>query len=64
MEQPQPYQYDGIFYSSNKRTRCALPISKTYNFYKHAKYNESSVNHMYKRQNDNYIKFIPRKKVK
>ena len=29
MDQPQPYIYDGIFYSSNKRSRSISPISKS-----------------------------------
>ncbi len=64
MEQPQPYLYDGIFYSSNKRTRSISPINKTYNFYKKVKYNESNIHYRSKRTNENYMKFIPHKKVK
>lgn len=30
MEQPQPYIYDGIFYSSKKRSRCEL-LTEKYN---------------------------------
>lgn len=61
MEQPQPYLYDSIFYSSNKRTRSISPINKTY---KKAKYNETTIHYKSKRLNENNMKFISRKKSK
>ena len=64
MEQPQPYQYDGIFYSSNKRIRSISHMNKTYTLYKKIKYNETNIHYKSKRIYENTMKFIPRKKYK